>query len=261
MKLYLIALLLVISSGTFAQTLAPEILTNAKIISMVKGGLPKAVILKSIETKTGNFDTSTDGLLALKKQGVTDEIITAIMGKATKPEPPKAVPVVPAVAAVPFNAVNTKDCKFDKVETQNGTKLPVIKVGGKLGNMRLGKEGNKYVLVYETKFTLGMIATDTKNLASLRVDSVQFLFADNTVISLKPFLATAHLKNENSELQPHITDLHYSLILEPGSKAETLFRNTKLKVFRVIAERNAQYGDLFNDKQQEQLLKAFVCFQ
>jgi hypothetical protein len=57
--------LITATSFCFAQS--AETLTNAKIVNMVKAGLPKTAIIASIQGKPSTFDTSTDALIALKK--------------------------------------------------------------------------------------------------------------------------------------------------------------------------------------------------
>jgi hypothetical protein len=42
--------------------LSAEILTNDKVIAMVKAGLPSSVIVNKIRTSKTNFNTSTDEL-------------------------------------------------------------------------------------------------------------------------------------------------------------------------------------------------------
>lgn len=262
-------LLVMLTCGLcYAQNNSQETLTNAKVISMVKGALPKAIILTSIENKLSNFDTSTDAMIALKKQGVPDDIITAMVVKATKKIEPvpvqkvaKVEPVAttPKVKAEPFNPVSTKDCKFIKVKTMDGGTTSVIEASGKLGNFLIGKSNGQITLSYNTKALLSFFAQDTKNLAHLRIDSVQFLFADNSAVTLKTVAGMGTLANVNNELKPQITNTTYTVVIESGSKAEAMFTTSKLKLFRVKAEREGQYGDLFNDKQQDKLSQAFTC--
>jgi hypothetical protein len=53
---------------------------------MSKVGLSPEVILTKIEKSKGNFDISANALIELKKSGVADEIISAIIGKAATSE-------------------------------------------------------------------------------------------------------------------------------------------------------------------------------
>lgn len=244
---------------TWAQTPTVETLTNAKIISMVKAALPKTAIITSIQNKPSNFDTSTDAMIALKKQGVPDDVITAMVNKVSKPEP-AVFPTSPVKTVAPV-LVNTKDCKYTKAQLPDGSKVQMVQSGARFGNFMIGKADGKYTIVYNTKSLISALITDTKNVASLKIDSVQFLFTDNTVISVKPTLGIGTAPNKSDELQPHLTNVRYGITLEPGSKAEVFLRQTRLKGFRVLAQKDAQYADLLNDKQQAQLLQAFVCAQ
>ncbi|WAC12403.1 hypothetical protein [Dyadobacter pollutisoli] len=61
-------------------------LTNQKIISLVKAGLDKSIILTTINTAEGQFDLSTSGLISLKAQKVPDELIAAMQEKQTQPK-------------------------------------------------------------------------------------------------------------------------------------------------------------------------------
>lgn len=75
---------------TRAQEASSDILTNSKIVEMVRLGLGEAIIFASIESSPNDFDMSTNMLIALKKDGVTDAIITAMM-KAGKDDSRKVV--------------------------------------------------------------------------------------------------------------------------------------------------------------------------
>jgi hypothetical protein len=56
-----------------------EILTNQDVITMTKAGLDKGVILSKIRTSKGKFDLSTNGLIELKKEGVDDIVVHAML--------------------------------------------------------------------------------------------------------------------------------------------------------------------------------------
>ncbi|HEY3793660.1 MAG TPA: hypothetical protein VGM09_17660, partial [Bradyrhizobium sp.] len=65
-------------------TLAPgfaiaETLTNAEIVELTKAGLGPDAILAKIQTSANAFDTSTQQLLVLKRQGVPDVVIAAML--------------------------------------------------------------------------------------------------------------------------------------------------------------------------------------
>src|SRR2546427_282308 len=96
----LLGLLLTTPSG-FAQ----EVLTNQSVVEMVKAGLSERVIVAKIRTSPTNFDVRTDALIALKKNGVPEKVIEAILSPsapaASAESSPSAAPPSASVAAGP----------------------------------------------------------------------------------------------------------------------------------------------------------------
>ncbi len=79
---------------------AAEVLDNAMVVRMTKAGLSPEVILLKIRQSEARFDTSTDGLIALKSSGVADSVIVAMMEKAPAAAAlPVALPAPVTVAA------------------------------------------------------------------------------------------------------------------------------------------------------------------
>lgn len=76
---------------------AQTALTNDAIIKMVKAGLSEDIVLSSIKAQPGNFTTGADDLIALKKAGVNDKIIAAMIAKAASGG--AAAPSAPAASA------------------------------------------------------------------------------------------------------------------------------------------------------------------
>lgn len=64
-----------------AQTAKPEILTNKNVVEIAKAGLGNNIIIAKINSSTCKFDLSTSALIDLKKQGVSPEVISAMMNK------------------------------------------------------------------------------------------------------------------------------------------------------------------------------------
>jgi hypothetical protein len=79
------------------QAALPAGLNNDSIIKMVKAGLSDDLIVSTIGTSQGAYDTSADGMIALKAAGVSDRVVSAIVQKANS----AAVVGVPAQAPVP----------------------------------------------------------------------------------------------------------------------------------------------------------------
>jgi hypothetical protein len=88
MKL-LVATLAVCSAICMApQTLtAQQAMNNDAVIKLVKAGLSEDLIISTINSQPGTYDTSTDGLIALKKAGVSDKVVGAIVTKGFAPAP------------------------------------------------------------------------------------------------------------------------------------------------------------------------------
>jgi hypothetical protein len=71
---------------------------NADIIAMVQNHLSDDAILGMIELNETRFDVSADGLIALKKAGVSDRVLNAMLEGARRPENPPATPNSTATA-------------------------------------------------------------------------------------------------------------------------------------------------------------------
>jgi hypothetical protein len=94
-KTILAALLLAISPLLFAQ----QALNNDSVIKLVKAGLSEDLIVSTINASAGSYDTSANGLIALKKAGVSDKVVSAIVVKAT------TAAAAPAAAAPAANGI------------------------------------------------------------------------------------------------------------------------------------------------------------
>src|SRR5436190_23732374 len=58
-----------------------ELLTNSKIMEMTRAGLEPEIILLKIRSSAVSFDISADALIELKKAGVKDDVISAMVEK------------------------------------------------------------------------------------------------------------------------------------------------------------------------------------
>lgn len=66
---------------------AQQSLNNDAVIKLVKAGLSDDLIVSTVNAQPGAFDTSTDGIIALKTAGASDRVVAAIVGKAATPAP------------------------------------------------------------------------------------------------------------------------------------------------------------------------------
>jgi hypothetical protein len=88
-------------------------LTNDTIIQMVRGGLPESVVVAKIRSTQTRFDLRAEALLALKKAGVPNKVLEAMLAPATQttsassiqpPSPPSSpadTSAAPAQVAAP----------------------------------------------------------------------------------------------------------------------------------------------------------------
>ena len=104
-----------------ATSLAQEVLTNDSVIQMVKAGLPEAVVIAKIKGTASKFDLKTDSLVGLKKAGVSDKVLEAMVSAgsapaaaATTPAPTTAMPAPPA-PAVAAGALKNQDVIYQLV--------------------------------------------------------------------------------------------------------------------------------------------------
>jgi len=102
----LACLVLILGSVLLAQ----QALDNQSVMKLVKAGLSEDLIVTTINSSPGTYDTSANGLIALKKAGATDKVIAAIVVKASgvttaAPSPATSPESAPGSAATPSPAV------------------------------------------------------------------------------------------------------------------------------------------------------------
>lgn len=95
------ALLSAIAGTMLATPLSAETLTNETVVTLVKAGLGDDAIVAKISASEQQFDLSTDQLIMLKKAGVSDAVIAAMV-KST-------LPVTEEVSAKPKLSMNSPD--------------------------------------------------------------------------------------------------------------------------------------------------------
>jgi hypothetical protein len=77
----------------------PTLMNNETVLRMYKGGLSDDLILQTIATQPGRYNTTPDALIALKQAGLSDQVLSAMTGKARRqitnvqPAPVELAPV------------------------------------------------------------------------------------------------------------------------------------------------------------------------
>jgi hypothetical protein len=88
-KLYFALPAFVLLAATFCH--AQQSLDNASVIKLTTSGLSEDLIVQTINASAGHYDTGTDALIALKKAGVTDKEVGAMLTKNANPNGPAVV--------------------------------------------------------------------------------------------------------------------------------------------------------------------------
>jgi len=91
--------ILVAQQAPFLFVQQEQVLNNDSVVKMVKAGLTDDVIVATINASSGTYDTSPDGLIALKQAGVSNKVIAAIVGRGTASAPDSAAPSTPDASA------------------------------------------------------------------------------------------------------------------------------------------------------------------
>lgn len=74
---------------------AQQALNNDSVIKLVKAGLSDDLIVTTINASPGVYDTSTNGLIALKGAGVSDKVVSVIVMKSSAAAPAATAPIPP----------------------------------------------------------------------------------------------------------------------------------------------------------------------
>jgi hypothetical protein len=97
-----LAFCLVLLAAVPAGAASPQKpLSNEDILNMVQAGLPPDVVIEKIKSSKTAFDTSTEALVALKKAGVSGDVIRIMVNPAAELKPAGGGASAPAPCQVP----------------------------------------------------------------------------------------------------------------------------------------------------------------
>jgi hypothetical protein len=85
--LFPVSLVLILSPLGLAQTNQQKSLTNAAVVKLAKAGFKEKTIIQIINTRVPNFDLSPDRMIELKRNGVTEKVIVAMLARQEGMEP------------------------------------------------------------------------------------------------------------------------------------------------------------------------------
>jgi len=78
-----ISFLLLFTLLILATLFAQEALNNHSVIKLVKSGLSEDAVANIVQTQPGNYSLGTEDIISLRKAGVSDRIIAAMLEKET----------------------------------------------------------------------------------------------------------------------------------------------------------------------------------
>ena len=104
MRKSVIALLFLAACSFLA---AQQVMNNDSVVKLVKAGLSDDLIVTTINSSPGAYDTSTDGIIALKTAGASDKVVAAVIARAAAPATPPPAP--PAAAGIDDVGVYYRD--------------------------------------------------------------------------------------------------------------------------------------------------------
>ncbi len=96
-QLVILSLFALCTMLVFAQ----QAMNNEGVTKLIKAGMSDDIIVSSINSSPGNYDTSADALIALKTAGASDKVIAAILAKASGASSVNANNPAPANAQSP----------------------------------------------------------------------------------------------------------------------------------------------------------------
>lgn len=91
MKAILTLLISISTTMLFAQS--DEVMTNYSVMTMLKKGLSKQIIITKIKKSPNKFDISTEALVFLKENNVPDDVITLMVEQAGETMPTEPAPI------------------------------------------------------------------------------------------------------------------------------------------------------------------------
>jgi hypothetical protein len=128
----------VVLSALFAAIiLAQQALTNDSIVKLVKAGMGDDLIVNMVNTQPANYSLGPEDLIALKKAGVSERVINAMVTKTSNPSPAPAPAPAAAPTAPPAGPVNEVGVYYKKagVWTDIDPEVVSFKSGGVLKSL------------------------------------------------------------------------------------------------------------------------------
>jgi hypothetical protein len=166
----------------------PEVLDNQSVIDMYKAGLSKDLLMSKIESSECHFNTSTQGLIELKKAHVPESIISTMMKQGDKKATVKATTTTTMVAAPASKDVKT-------APTKNNSAAPDLDI---LNLVHAWNKGNNQTLPLEK--TTATMKSRTKAMGYGGVNVVFEVSGDRSPVRLAEGSQTVFLVNTGGSI-------------------------------------------------------------
>lgn len=123
---------------------AQQAMNNDSVVKLVKAGLSDDIIITTINSSPGSYDTTANGIIALKEAGASDKVISAVLTKATGAAPGAAATpsgtAATAVAGLPAGITDVGVYYKDKTGAWQAMFPEIVnfKTGGVLKSFATG---------------------------------------------------------------------------------------------------------------------------
>jgi hypothetical protein len=97
------SLLALVFLAICASLQAQQTMDNDAVLKLVKAGLSDNLIIATINSQPGTYNTTADGLIALKSAGASDKVMGAVLARAAAPGQPSPA-TIPMTAAASSTA-------------------------------------------------------------------------------------------------------------------------------------------------------------
>jgi len=164
----------------------PDVIDNPAVMQMVRAGLSDSIIVAKIRISDTSLDTSTNALLDLHKNGVSDAVLSAMIDRSAGKQATAPVPLGPGDKLVEIpEGTEIKIVTIDKISGKKAVEgasvtfkvLEDVKVGDRIV---IAKDAVVKGLVSQARKP-GMMGRSGK--LSLRIESAQTI--DGQVVKLR----------------------------------------------------------------------------
>lgn len=112
--LFLLILTPAVAQNYTVATLSRHVLTNDSVISLAKAGFDELFIIERIHMSRTRFDTTVEGLVALKQAGVSEDLIRVMAVQDARTYPPYTAAGTPVLPPAPAASAESSKVEVDK---------------------------------------------------------------------------------------------------------------------------------------------------